>query len=273
MVSLRESLMLTGGGVVSLVGAGGKTSLMFRIARELSRAGALVLTTTTTKILMPGQNQSSKVIVSNSLEEILRKSGMLIKDVPHITAASEVRTAKVDVKSRQTQLGQRRKLIGFQPEFIDALCHAGVFNWILVEADGAAGKPLKAPDPHEPVIPKSTARLIAVLGLDGVGKPLDNESVFRPHRFAEITGLRQGDIVNAADCVATIIHESGIMKSAPGAAERLVFLNKADRPDRLEAARKIVALLETEKNAGLRRVIIGQALHEPPVIEYRDLHR
>ncbi|MBW2450355.1 MAG: putative selenium-dependent hydroxylase accessory protein YqeC, partial [Deltaproteobacteria bacterium] len=31
MVSLREGLMLGGGGVVSLVGGGGKTSLMFKL--------------------------------------------------------------------------------------------------------------------------------------------------------------------------------------------------------------------------------------------------
>ena len=273
MTSLRESLLLTDGGVVSIVGAGGKTSLMFRIARELSRAGKSVLTTTTTKILMPGKEQSSRVIVSNSLAEFLKKSGRVIKDDPHITAASEELTARFDVQSRQTGMDQRRKLIGFQPEFIDAVCNAGVFTWILVEADGAAGKPLKAPDPHEPVIPESTTKIIGVLGLDGVGKPLDNEWVFRPRRFAEITGLSEGEIVNAADCVNSIVHESGIMKGAPGGVERLVFLNKADQPDRLGVARKITALLEKKKDAGLHRVIIGQAKHDPPVIYYRDLHQ
>jgi probable selenium-dependent hydroxylase accessory protein YqeC len=273
MASLRESLMLTDGGVVSIVGAGGKTSLMFRIARELSQAGESVLTTTTTKILMPDKDQSARVIVSDSLGEFLNKAGMLIKDNPHITAASEVLTAMFDVQSRQDKIDQRRKLIGFEPDFIDAVCRAGVFNWILVEADGAAGKPLKAPDPHEPVIPGSTKKLIAILGLDGVGKPLDSEWVFRPHRFAEITGLSEGDIVKAADCVVSVIHENGIMKGAPGDAARLVFLNKADQPDRVAIARKIAALLEKEKDAGLHRVIIGQAIHEPPVLEFRDLHQ
>ena len=220
---------------------------------------------------MPGKDQSTHVIVSDSLEEFLNKSGMLVKDDPHITAASKVLTAMFDAKSRQTRTDQRQKLIGFQPEFIDAIHTAGIFNWILVEADGAAGKPLKAPDPHEPVIPGSTTRLIGVLGLDGVGKPLDNEWVFRPHRFGEITGLGEGDIVDAADCVASILHENGIMKDAPKGADRLVFLNKADHPERLRTARKIAALLENQKDAGLRRVIIGQALHEPPTIEYRDL--
>lgn len=51
MTSLREGLMLEDGGVVSIVGAGGETSLMFGIARELSIAGESVLTTT--KMEMP----------------------------------------------------------------------------------------------------------------------------------------------------------------------------------------------------------------------------
>jgi len=51
----------------------------------------------------------------------------------------------------------------------------------------------------------------------------------------------------------------------------LVFLNKADRPQRLSIAREIASLLEQKKDAGLQRIIIGQALHDPPVVEYRDL--
>ena len=50
MTSLRHSLNLNGGGVISIVGAGGKTALMFRMARELAGGGDRVLTTTTTKI-------------------------------------------------------------------------------------------------------------------------------------------------------------------------------------------------------------------------------
>ena len=64
MTSLRQALMLGDGGVISLVGAGGKTSLMFKLAHELSRTGGSVLTTTTTKILEPEPDQSSCVIVS-----------------------------------------------------------------------------------------------------------------------------------------------------------------------------------------------------------------
>ena len=38
MTTLREAFLLEDGGVISLVGAGGKTSLMFRIAGEISKA-------------------------------------------------------------------------------------------------------------------------------------------------------------------------------------------------------------------------------------------
>ena len=59
MTSLRQALLLGEGGVISLVGAGGKTSLMFRLAHELSLTGDSVLTTTTTKIYVPEPVQSS----------------------------------------------------------------------------------------------------------------------------------------------------------------------------------------------------------------------
>jgi probable selenium-dependent hydroxylase accessory protein YqeC len=271
MTSLRQGLMLTEGGVVSIVGAGGKTSLMFRIAKELSQAGESVLTTTTTKILIPRKDQSPKVIVSDSLAEILNKSGVMIKDADHITAASAVLTAMFDSQSRQAKTRYRQKLVGFQAEFIDEIYRAGVFRWILVEADGAAGRPLKAPDPHEPVIPKFTAKIIGVLGLDGVGKALIDKWVFRPHRFSEITGRGDGEMVTESDCVMAVIHKNGIMKGAPSGTKCLLFLNKADRPGRLAVARKIVRLLAEKKDSGLQRIIIGQALHEPPVIECYDL--
>ncbi len=267
MTSLRESLMLQGGGVVSIVGAGGKTSLMYRIAHELSKAGETVLTTTTTKIHKPSKKQSTQLVVSDSLEEILSMAGALLKDDPHITAASEVLNTIFDVRPRSSKLQYRRKLVGFQPGFIDQLYKAGVFQWILVEADGAAGRPLKAPAPHEPVIPKSTGWLIGVVALDGVGKPLNDQWVFRPERFAKITGLQPGEFVSAESVATVVLHQNGIIKGPSGRALRFVFLNKADHPKRLAIGRDIAALIRSQKNSGLKRVVIGQVLHEPPVLE------
>ncbi|MBW2409536.1 MAG: hypothetical protein JRF72_07020, partial [Deltaproteobacteria bacterium] len=71
--------MIEGRGVVSLVGAGGKTSLMFRLAHEISEAGDSVLTTTTTKILNPPPQQSSNLIISDQIDTIVKYSEDVFK--------------------------------------------------------------------------------------------------------------------------------------------------------------------------------------------------
>ncbi len=265
--SLRKCLMLKRGGVVSLVGAGGKTSLMFRIARELSEAGESVLTTTTTKIFPPTKEQSPYIILSVSLKEILKRAKMLLKDTLHLSAAFG-------------QADARGKLPGFPPEFIDELWKARVFQWILVEADGAARRPLKAPASHEPVIPESSGWLIAVVGLDAVGRPLGEKWVFRPELYADITGLSLGESVTEASVGVAIIHEKGMMKkfgirnsesgiSGNRAVFRFVFLNKADHPGGPEAGRKIAGFLEKHNNeSALKGILIGKALHDPPIMKY-----
>ena len=179
MVSLREALMLGKGGVISLVGAGGKTSLMFKLAHELARAGETVLTTTTTKIYVPMPQQSTNLIISGSVSRILDKARETLKNHHHITAAVE-------------KLTDQRKLRGFTPEVVQDIWNSQLFRWIIVEADGAAGRPLKAPAEHEPVIPACTSQLVGMVGLNGAGQPLTDQWVFRNARFSQLTGLAHG---------------------------------------------------------------------------------
>ncbi|MDH3798143.1 MAG: selenium cofactor biosynthesis protein YqeC, partial [Desulfobacterales bacterium] len=166
MTSLRHSLKLNKGGVISLVGAGGKTSLMFRLARELSRQGAAVLSTTTTKIYTPSRKQSSVVMVSESASALALEAREILRRNTHISAGRRL-------------IHFQNKLKGFPPETIDAIWQSGLFRWIVVEADGAAGKPLKAPAAHEPVIPQCTQWVIGIVSLEAVGKPLAEKWVFR----------------------------------------------------------------------------------------------
>ncbi|MCP4689886.1 MAG: putative selenium-dependent hydroxylase accessory protein YqeC, partial [Desulfobacterales bacterium] len=233
----------------------GKTSLMFRLAHELAADGEPVLTTTTTRILTPTQAQSPRVILSPFPGELLQQAESVLKHTPHVTAAAK----KI--------YDQRDKLMGFKPEVIDSLKASGVFRWIIVEADGAARKPLKAPAPHEPVIPHSTDWLVGVIGLNSVGKPLSDEWVFRPELYIEITGLAPGDPVTEASIAASITHEQGIMKGCTADVARIAFLNMADNRARLEAGRTIVQLLLKNKNNRLKRIVIGKALRDPPVVE------
>jgi len=255
MTSLRYSLNLKNGGVISLVGAGGKTSLMFRLARELSGQGDPVLTTTTTKIYMPNRKQSSIVIISNAASTLATEAGAILKRNLHISAGSRL-------------IPFQNKLKGFRPEAIDALWQSGIFRWILVEADGAAGRPVKAPAAHEPVIPQCTKWVIGIVGLKAVGKPLTERWVFRPQRVSQITGLAEGSILNESSIAHLLMDEDGIFKGAPAGATQLVFLNQADCQDRLENGRNILQRLIRKKKQGFERIIIGQTIFEPMVKEY-----
>ena len=258
MVSLREGLMLEGGGVVSLVGGGGKTSLMFKLARELSMAGEPVLTTTTTKIFEPSRDQTGCVILSGFVPDILDRADELLNKHLHLTAAVG-------------KLPESGKLYGFRPEIIGELWNAGLFRWIIVEADGAAGKPLKAPAAHEPVIPACTKRLVGMVGLNGVGQPLTERLVFRQEQFARVTGLRLGSNVTPAAIADVLVRDDGLFKGFYPEIMRIAFLNQADVKENFSAGQRIARILSKRKNTGLNRVVIGHVLFDPPVLEVYDV--
>lgn len=255
MISLRHCLNLKNGGVISFVGAGGKTSLMFRLARELSRQGAAVLSTTTTKIYTPNRKQSPVVMISESARTLAIEAREILGRNSHISAGSRL-------------IPFQNKLKGFSPETINSIWQSGAFRWIVVEADGAAGKFLKAPAAHEPVIPQCTKWVIGVVGLEAVGKPLMERWVFRPQLVSKITGLAQGASINESAIAAVLTNPKGIMKGLPAHAKRFAFLNQAESQDRLEAGRRIAKIICSHKTAGFTGVLIGQTLYEPLVKEY-----
>lgn len=260
MTSLCHALGLTDKGVISLVGAGGKTSLMFRLAREFSSSGMSVLTTTTTKILSPTTDQSKNLMISHRPEDILSRTRDIIAHTPHITAASHCMT-------------ETGKLVGFSPEAIALFQKSNLFRWIIVEADGAAGLPLKVPASHEPVIPGCTDWVIGIIGLSALGRPLDNQTVFRPELVSKITGLSEGGKILGKNICDILHHRKGIFQGTPGRAQKIVFLNQADIPQKAQAGQSIIRNLIRIKHRGISRVVLGCTSVEPPVLEYHTLHQ
>lgn len=245
--NIEEILRLEPRGVMSLVGGGGKTSLMFHLARQLAVAGMRVLTTTTTRIFVPTAEQSATLLVANDPEEILRQSEACHHETRQITAAAEL-------------LADTGKLKGFAPEAIRTFAASGRFDWILVEADGSAQRPLKAPAGHEPVIPPDTTVLVALAGLEVIGSPLTEELVFRPELAGKLMDLAPADIITEAALARLLAHPDGAFKGAPPEARRFVFLNKADTLQRREAAARVAGELQRQAPHAAEAVIVGQAL-------------
>lgn len=231
-ISLINELKLSDRGVVSIIGAGGKTSLMFRLAKELAESGKKVLTTTTTKIFMPGPDESPETIITDSIDELIEKSKSCLSRFNHFSAGCK-------------QVADPKKLKGFDPVIIDQLWEAACFDWIIVEADGARRKPLKATDIHEPLVPGMTTHLIHVTGLDAVGKTLDDDHVHRAQLFSNNTGLPMGETIDEQSIATSAnleIKKAGAAISA--AFLSFAFLNKADDKERIKHGGKIAGLIK-----------------------------
>ncbi len=236
-----DILDLKGRGVVSIIGAGGKTTLMFCLADQLSKKGLTVLTTTTTKIFVPGKDQSPCIITASCADELMEKSRQALCRYPCFSAGREI----------NKNLG---KLEGFSIDVIDTLHRSMIFDWIIVEADGARQKPVKASAAHEPVPVTTTTHLVLVTGLDAVGTVLDDNFVHRPELFAANTGILPGSIIDdhaIASCIETEIRKSAAMCSPN---HTYVVLNKADTPDSVRSGQKIADLLY--KSTDIDKIII-----------------
>jgi probable selenium-dependent hydroxylase accessory protein YqeC len=154
------------------------------------------------------------------------------------------------------------KLKGIPAEWVVEL--AELADHVLVEADGAAMLPFKAPAEYEPVIPVCADLVIAVVGADAIGLALTRENVHRPERIGEITGLRLGEHITPEAIGEVLLHPSGIAKGAPEFARVAALINKVEDPDRFVAARQIglIAL-----GGGMDRVVIGHVKSDPRVLE------
>ena len=93
---------------------------------------------------------------------------------------------------------------------VDACAARTDVNHVVVEADGAGRKTFKAPLAYEPVVPASTTLLVAVVGADALGLPLQAEHVHRPERVAELSGTVLGRPVTAETIAAVLLHPSDL---------------------------------------------------------------
>jgi len=156
------------------------------------------------------------------------------------------------------------KLQGIIPEWVDELSSLADVSFLIVEADGAAGRSLKAPREGEPVLPQITTLLIPVVGIDVLGCPLDEQHVFRSEIAARILNVPFGSTVTE-EMIARLLAE--IIKSRPQEARVIPFINKVDVPGSLPQARKLAQYFGRFEGLKTEKVILGQAQHLPVVKE------
>ena len=149
----------------------------------------------------------------------------------------------------------------------DSLWHLYDMDALIIEADGAAGRPIKAPREGEPVIPSRTTLVVALLGMDGVGKELNDRNVFQAERISKLTGILEDEKITEEGMALLMTHPEGVFKGALGSSRRVAFLNKVDIPDGVTKAKKIARNIFGKGESTIDRVVLGQLMNEPPVVE------
>ena len=130
--------------IVAVVGSGGKTTLIKKLAEQYRAEGKSVLVTTTTHMFIEADTLLTDD--ADTILRALREKGYAMAGIP------------AGIKFR-----------ALSPEtFRTVSNHADV---VLVEADGSKHKPLKFPNATEPVIPQHTDEIIVVWGPHSLGRP------------------------------------------------------------------------------------------------------
>jgi molybdenum cofactor cytidylyltransferase len=232
---------------VAVVGAGGKTSTIWRLAESFNNK--VVITTTTHLGLDQIEKAEQKFFVSSisDLENI--DWGKL----PHMVS---ITGPAID--------GHR--LNGLSIEDIKFLYERSIEHQfsILIEADGARMLPLKAPSDHEPVIPDWADAVIVLAGMSALGKPLSSDSVFRPEVFGKLAMLMEGEVITVAGLVEVLCHPNGGLRGIPEKAKRILVLNQAEDVNMLSEILRIANYCKTKYDQVLITAIGYQ--HLEPIV-------
>jgi probable selenium-dependent hydroxylase accessory protein YqeC len=238
--------------IIALTGGGGKTALLFALAKELQQRGSKVITTTTTKIFEPDHEQAPSLVIEADQEKAMASVKEELLRNGHVTFAAH--------RFPEGKIG------GVAPQLIGRMAQELSVDYIIVEADGALRLPLKAPGDQEPVIPSATTLLIPIVGIDAVGKPLNEEIAFRPERIAELTGTKLGDPITPHLIASLIVHPQGLCKGVPPEARIIPFINKVETTEGLHGARE-VAQEVLEEGHEIERVVLGRLFFHYPIVE------
>ncbi len=204
-------------GIVCAVGAGGKKSVLYQLARE--HPGRVALTATVHTTEFPDDPGIEQVIDEDPNLQAL------------VLAADPSRSVAYACPSSKPG-----RHAGAAPATIRAIHDAGVFAATFVKADGARMRWIKAPETDEPVLVPGADTLIAVVSARAIGEPLSERVAHRVDRVAEVTGISPGELLTPEAVGRLLASEHGALQHAGGARVAPV-INMVDNKNKEELAR------------------------------------
>ncbi len=263
--------------IITIVGAGGKTSLMFS-ASSLFRKDYKVLVTTTTHIYVPDKNlydemimisdiKDDKVISENQkydnktyndenhnnekYSDIIKnnKNGVYVIG-NYIVNNSNSNTSNCNTNGSK---GNPLKIKGLTFDQLDKI--TPYFDIVIIEGDGSKEKPLKGWNDKEPVVYHKTTKTIGVVDISSVGLYINEENIHRLDKFLEIINEDSPKTVNLTHIKNMILNKNGLFKIYKG--EKILFINKVENINNEINALNLIENIKNENPSYIDKFIYG----------------
>ena len=156
--------------MIAIVGSGGKTTLIKKLAEQYRNEGKTVFVTTSTHMFI--EEDTLLTDDADMIIQALRENGYALAGIP-----------------------EGEKIKALSAKTFDAVCvNADV---VLVEADGSKCLPLKYPNSNEPVIPEGVDEIIVVCGLNAIGQKA-KDVCHRLELVRDCLGIEDDTVIEAS---------------------------------------------------------------------------
>lgn len=225
-------------GVVCAVGAGGKKSLLYALAQRLPHSAV----TATVRIPIFDEEVPDVVVTEDPAAAVAGSTSRPLGVVPERERNDRYR--------------------GYDPDEMAALADTDL-DAVLVKADGARTRRLKAPGDHEPRVPECADVVVPIASVRAVGEPLTDAVAHRPEHVAALTDREVGDEIRPEDVARVLSHPDGGLKGVPDSARVVPLVNMADDASLVQTATEIAAGIHDRTDVS--RVVLTSLKDDDPV--------
>ena len=231
MEALLSDLDATGG-VVCLVGAGGKKTTMYTLAA-----------------LHPGR------VALSSTSHMYVYDETCVDHVVHVEEGGTFEDGSGRVIAFAGKTDTRERVGGLPPEHIEAIWRDGGFDLFLVKADGARARWIKAPEAYEPIVPACADTVIPVVSARVIGRCLNSGIAHRPERAASLMGITVTTPIGPEHLARLLSASEGGLKGVGGASV-VPLINMVD-DDVIHQAARITAKEALATTSRFSRVVLA----------------
>ena len=227
---ISELLDITTGKAVSVVGCGGKTSLIELIATLNSVKKVLVSTTTKTFPMI-----SDKVILCDTLKS----------SIEHVPQAGIQCLGQFNKRNGKLEALPEHVLVDLVPHY----------DIVLMEADGSRWLPCKGWRDNEPVVHYFSTQTVGVVTMNALGKAATSEIVHHLPEFLSLTGIKEDEIISEQALEDMVCLPKGMFKNSVG--NQYLLVNQVEDEQTKSTAESFLQRIKTKYPNRFKRLIYG----------------